>query len=190
MHSLHYYNPPQLGSISDILYNRHKYKVRLKTTEVLTELTFWMGDNKQVCATAEALAAIYANVVSWIDWAGENSYNGGTDKPYPELEKHCSHVYPAAVAKTLTSFGFDDSSGVFKLIFRSDPSIGAPSEVILPASKFANGYNVQIVPTGSLLQYKSDKRTFALFTSSPLKKGIDISVTITSKQLSSGPKVS
>ncbi|KAH7245032.1 putative cellulase [Fusarium tricinctum] len=179
VHSFHYYNPPQLGSISNTLYSRHKDNVRLKTAGVLTELTFWMGDGKQMSAMAEAMTATDANMVSWIGWAYENLYNGSTGKPYPELEKHYSRAYPAAVAGTPTSFGFDDSSGVFKLSFRSDPSIGAPTEVILPASTFPNGYDVRVVPAGSLLQYKSDKRTLALFTSGSLKNATDISVTIT-----------
>lgn len=181
VHSFHYYSPPQVGAISDTLRYRHKDNVRLKTAGVLTELTFWVGDDKQMRDMADAMTATDAHMVSWIGWACENLYKGTSGKPYPELQKHYSRAYPAAIAGTPTSFGFDENSGTFKLQFTSDPNIDAPTEIILPPSTFPNGYRVQISPVGSLGQYKRDKRTLALFTSSSLKEVTDISVTITRK---------
>lgn len=177
-HSFHYYHPPQLGPITDTLSNRHKDNVRLKTAGVLTELTFWTGYDKQMSAMADAMTATDANMVSWIGWAYENLYNGTSGKPYPELQKHYSRAYPAAIAGTPTSFGFDESSGTFKLQFTSDPNIDAPTEIILPTSTFPNGYRIQIFPDGSLVQYTSNRHTLALFTSTSLKNATDISVTI------------
>ncbi|KAM3465349.1 hypothetical protein MY5147_003870 [Beauveria neobassiana] len=181
VHSFHYYRPPQLGPISDTLANRHKDNVRLKTAGVLTELTFWMGDDKQMKAMDEAVKASDANMVSWLGWAYENLYNGTSGQPYPELQKHYSRAYPAAVAGTPKSFGFDESSGTFKLQFTSDPAIDAPTEIILPASTFPNGYNVQFTPETSLVQHEWDDRTLSLFTSQSLPSGTSISVTITRK---------
>ncbi|KAJ9300243.1 CAZyme family GH5 [Paecilomyces variotii] len=181
VHSFHYYHPPQVGAISDTLRNRHRDSVRLKTAGVLTELTFWVGDDKQMRDMADAMTATDAHMVSWIGWAYENLYKGTSGKPYPELQKHYSRAYPAAIAGTPTSFGFDENSGTFKLQFTSDPNIDAPTEIILPPSTFPNGYRVQISPVGSLGQYERDKRTLALFTSSSLQKATDISVTITRK---------
>ena len=181
VHSFHYYSPPQLGSISTTLGNRRKDSERLKTAGVLTELTFWMGDDKQMQNLADAMSATDASMVSWIGWAYENLYNGTSGQPYPELAKHYSRAYPAAVAGTPTSFSFDESSATFKLQFTSDPSIQAPTEIILPTSTFPNGYEVQVSPEGSLLQYVPDKRTLALFTSAGNKTAIDISVTISPK---------
>ncbi|EGU76089.1 hypothetical protein FOXB_13386 [Fusarium oxysporum f. sp. conglutinans Fo5176] len=181
VHSFHYYNPPQLGPLKDTLYNRHKDNVRLKTAGVLTELTFWMGDDKQMTGLVEAMSATDANMVSWIGWAYENLYNGTSGKPYPELEKHYSRAYPAAIAGTPTSFAFDVTSGIFKLNFTSDPDINAPTEIILPVSTFPNGYDIDILPRGSLRQYKPNKRTLALFTSSLVKETTSISVTITTR---------
>lgn len=181
VHSFHYYRPPQLGPISDTLANRHKDNVRLKTAGVLTELTFWMGDDKQMKAMDEAVKASDANMVSWLGWAYENLYNGTSGQPYPELQKHYSRAYPAAVAGTPKSFEFDESSGTFKLQFTSDPAIDAPTEIILPASTFPNGYNVQFTPETSLVQHEWDDRTLSLFTSQSLPSGTSISVTITRK---------
>lgn len=181
VHSFHYYHPPQVGAISDTFRNRHQDNVRLKTVGVLTELTFWVGDDNQMRDMADAMTATDAHMVSWIGWAYENLYKDTSGKPYPELQKHYSRAYPAAIAGTQVSFGFDENSGTFKLQFTSDPNIDAPTEIILPPSTFPNGYRVQIFPVGSLGQYKRDKRTLALFTSSSLKEVTDISVTITRK---------
>ncbi|KAJ1713580.1 glycoside hydrolase superfamily [Aspergillus flavus] len=181
VHSFHYYNPPQLGSISTTLSNRHKDNERLRTAGVLTELTFWMGDEKQMQGLADAMSATDANMVSWIGWAYENLYNGTSGQPYPELAKHYSRAYPAAVAGTPKSFSFADSSATFKLQFTSDPNIHAPTEIILPPSTFPNGYSVQVSPDGSVLQYAVDKRTLAFFTSTSITDATDISITITRK---------
>lgn len=179
VHSFHYYNPPQLGFISDTLSNRHKDNVRLKTAGVLTELTFWMGDDKQMSSLEEAMQATDEAMFSWVGWAYGNLYNGTTGKPFPELQKQYSRPYPAAVAGTPTSFNFKEASGIFMLQFTSDLKISAPTEIILPASTFPNGYSIQVSPAGSLLQYSPDKRTLALFTSSSIASGTSISVTIT-----------
>ncbi|VZH89687.1 unnamed protein product [Fusarium fujikuroi] len=181
VHSFHYYKPPQLGPLKDTLYNRQKDNVRLKTAGVLTELTFWMGDDKQMAGLAEAMTATDANMVSWIGWAYENLYNGASGKSYPQLQKHYSRAYPAAIAGTPTSFGFEETSGIFKLNFTSDPAIGAPTEIILPTSTFPNGYEVRVLPSGSLLQYEPDDRTLALFTSKAMRKEIEISIEVSSK---------
>ncbi|KAJ6779534.1 hypothetical protein PWT90_09763 [Aphanocladium album] len=181
VHSFHYYHPPQLGSISDTLSNRRKDNERLKTAGVLTELTFWMGDDKQMSSMAEAMKATDDSMVSWIGWAYENLYDGTSGNPHPELQKHYSRAYPSAVAGTPNSFGFDESSGAFKLEFKTDSSIDAPTEIILPASTFPNGYNVQIFPSSSLVQHSPDNRTLALFTSKSLASGTVVSVTVTRK---------
>ncbi|GFF45543.1 endoglycoceramidase [Aspergillus lentulus] len=178
VHSFHYYSPPQLSSISTTLDNRRKDNERLRTAGVLTELTFWMGDDKQMQGLADAMSVTDANMVSWIGWAYENLYNGTSGQPYPELAKHYSRAYPAAVAGTPNSFSFDESSGTFTLQFTSEPSIKAPTEIILPPSTFPNGYKVQVLPDGSLLQYVVNKRTLALFTSTSIKNAIKISVTV------------
>ena len=181
VHSFHYYSPPQPGSISTTLNNRHKDNERLKTAGVLTEFTFWMGDNKQMQDLADAVSATDANMVSWIGWAYENLYNGTSGQPYPELAKHYSRAYPAAVAGTPKSFSFSEGEATFKLQFTSDPNIDAPTEIILPPSTFPNGYKVQVSPHGSLRQYALDKRTLALFTPTSIKNATDISVTISPK---------
>lgn len=170
-----------MGSISSTLKNRHKDNERLKTAGVLTELTFWMGDDKQMQGLADAMEATDSNMVSWIGWAYENLYNGTTGHAYPELAKHYSRAYPAAVAGTPKSFSFAEDSGTFKLQFAADPSIDAPTEIILPSSTFPGGYKVEVSPKDSLVQHKRDKRTLALFTSNSIEKATDISVTVSRK---------
>lgn len=181
VHSFHYYSPPQLGSISQTLNNRHKDNERLRTAGVLTELTFWMGNEKQMQDLTDAMAATDASMVSWIGWAYENLYNGTSGRPYPELAKHYSRAYPAAVAGNPTRFSFSESSGNFNLQFTSDPSISAPTEIILPPSTFPNGYDVHVSPEGSLLQYAFDKRTLALFHPRDIMNTTEISITISAK---------
>ncbi|KAJ5981076.1 hypothetical protein N7481_008374 [Penicillium waksmanii] len=181
VHSFHYYSPPQLGSISQTLSNRHKDNERLRAAGVLTELTFWMGNEKQMQDLADAMAATDASMVSWIGWAYENLYNGTSGRPYPELAKQYGRAYPAAVAGDPTSFSFSESSGTFNLQFTSDTSIDAPTEIILPPSTFPSGYEVHVSPKGSLLQYTFDKRTLALFTAQAIMNATEISITVSAK---------
>jgi endoglycosylceramidase len=180
--SFHYYSPPQWYDISAALDHRRKDNKRLKTAGVLTELTFWMGNDKQMQGLADAMSATDANMVSWIGWAYENLYHCKSGQPHPELAKYYSRAYPAAVAGTPNSFSFDQSSATFKLQFTSDPNIEAPTEIILPPSMFPNGYEVKVSPAGSLLQYVPDKRTLALFTSTSIKDAIGINVTVSRNQ--------
>lgn len=179
--SFHYYNPPQLGSISDTLYNRRKDSIRLKTAAVMTEFTFWMGDAKQMQSITDAVTAADANMVSWMGWAYENLYDGSTGKPHPELAGHYSRAYPSAVSGEPKSFGYDESSATFRLQFVTDPTTSAPTEIILPVSSFPRGYNVQVTPAGSLLSFARDERTLALFTSGSLTSPTTVSVVITPK---------
>ncbi|KYK59924.1 cellulase [Drechmeria coniospora] len=181
VHSYHYYRPPQIGSISNTLKNRHEDNVRLKTAGVLTELEFWMGDDAQMQRLDEAMTATDEHMVSWIGWAYENLYNRTSGEPHPPLAKHYSRAYPAAVAGTPLGFGFDARSRTFKLRFTSNPAMHAPTEIILPRSQFPNGYNVQVHPFGSLVSFPRDPRTLALFTSSNLKYATEITVVITAK---------
>ncbi|KAJ6445230.1 glycoside hydrolase superfamily [Purpureocillium lavendulum] len=181
VHSFHYYSPPQLGSISTTLDNRRKDNERLKTAGVLTELTFWMGDDKQMQGLSDAMSATDASLFSWIGWAYENLYNGTSGQPYSDLAKHYSRAYPAAVAGSVKSFSFSGDSGTLKLQFTSDQDIQAPTELILPTPTFPNGYSVQVSPEGSLLQYVRDTRTLALFTATGVKHATEITVTVTRK---------
>ena len=191
VHSWHYYSPPQLGSIYDTIYNRNKDNERLGTAGVLTEFTFWVGDEGEGTPAKmedleEAVAATDANMVSWIGWGYTFLYNGTTGQPFPELAKHYSRPYPAAVAGIPKSYGFDEDSGTFKLHFTSDPKIHAPTEIILPTPKFPDGYSVEISPEGSLLQHVPDDLTLALFTN--VENATDINVTITRKWLRTGTR--
>ena len=179
VHSYHYYSPPQIGPISNTLENRHKDNVRLKTAGVLTELTFWMGDDEQMQELEDAMTATDASMVSWIGWAYENLYDGSSGQPHAELAKHYSRPYPAAVAGVPKSFSFDKESRTFRLEFTSNVEIDAPTEIILPRGTFHSGFKVQVVPAGSLVQYKRDARTLALFTSTTVPNATDIAVTIT-----------
>lgn len=187
VHSFHYYSPPQLGSISDTLSNRHKDNQRLKTAGVLTELTFWTDPDKQKNSNmmdnlADAMAATDANMVSWIGWAYENLYEGKTGQPHPELAKQYSRPYPAAVAGTPTSFGYDEASATFTLHFVLDRGNNAPTEIMLPESTFPNGYTVHISPEGSMLQYSPNRRTLSLFRASNIQGATaEILVTVVGK---------
>ncbi|KAF7720599.1 hypothetical protein EC973_007058 [Apophysomyces ossiformis] len=170
-----------LGSISDTIQNRQKDNQRLKTASVLTELTFWMGDQKQMNQLNDAMEATDKYMVSWIGWAYENLYDRATGKPYPDLAVHYSRAYPTAVAGTPTSYSFDESSATFTLTYKVDTTIDAPTEIMLPARTFPNGYNVNISPANSVVSYTVDNRTLALFVTNSTKNGDAISITITKK---------
>ncbi|KAI1916557.1 hypothetical protein LOZ52_002830 [Ophidiomyces ophidiicola] len=179
VHSFHYYRPPQLGTIADTLYNRRKDSQRLKTAGVLTELWFKTGDAKTMRGMEDAMSATDEKMVSWIGWTYDHLYNGTTGQPYPELARHYSRPYPAAVAGNPKSYHFDPSSGTFKLVFIVDPKIKAPTELILPALTYPQGFKVQVSPDTALREFPRDKRTLALFTAPSITTATEISVTIT-----------
>ncbi|KAI1962363.1 hypothetical protein LOZ58_002702 [Ophidiomyces ophidiicola] len=179
VHSFHYYRPPQLGTIADTLYNRRKDNRRLKTAGVLTELWFKTGDAKTMRAMEDAMSATDEKMFSWIGWTYDHLYNGTTGEPYPELARHYSRPYPAAVAGNPKSYHFDPSSGTFKLVFIVDPKIKAPTELILPTLTYPQGFKVQVSPHTALREFPRDKRTLALFTAPSITTATEISVTIT-----------
>lgn len=179
VHSFHYYNPPQLGSVGDTIKNRLKDNERLKTAAMMTEFHFWLADDKAAANLQEAVNVADEHMMSWMGWAYENLYNGG-NVPHPDLAKHYSRAYPSAVAGTPAKYGFNPSDSSFTLTYTVKKSITAPTEIILPVPTYPNGYNVSVSPsTAGLVQYKADSRTLALFNSDSTPDGQSVTVTIT-----------
>ncbi|KAI9300143.1 glycoside hydrolase superfamily [Cunninghamella echinulata] len=181
VHSFHYYKPPQLGSLSKTLENRQKDNKRLKTAGVMTEFTFWMGDDKQMADLQTNVNTADQYMVSWMGWAYENLYNYQTKEMYPVLAKHYSRAYPSAVAGIPTSFFFNPSDQSFQLEFTTKKSTTAPTELILPKPTYPNGYNVTFTPKDALIPYRVDDRTLALFTAENVKDNQQVIVTIQKK---------
>ncbi|CAO3588947.1 unnamed protein product [Absidia cylindrospora] len=181
VHSFHYYKPPQLSSLATTLTNRQKDNVRLKTAGVLTEFTFWMGDQKQMDDLQTAVNTADEHMVSWMGWAYENLYNTTSGNPYPELAKHYSRAYPSAISGIPNSFAFNPSDQSFALEFAVNKAVDAPTELILPKPTYPNGYTVSISPADSLVQYVVDDRTLALFNADTTKDGQVVKVSITKK---------
>ncbi|KAI8877669.1 glycoside hydrolase family 5 protein [Backusella circina FSU 941] len=168
--SFHYYSPPQLGSIEDTIKNRITDNKRLKTASVLTEFTMWMGDSTQMSNIQSAVDTSDKYMTSWMGWAYENLYNSdGT--PHPELKAHYSRAYPSAIAGTPQSFGFNSADSSFSLVYAVKMSIDAPTEIVLPAGTYPNGYTVTISPSGSISQVVKDPRTLALFATTTATEG-------------------
>ncbi|ORX56199.1 putative cellulase [Hesseltinella vesiculosa] len=176
--SFHYYNPPQVGSVSTTIQNRLKDNQRLKTASVMTEFTMWMGDANQMSGMVDAVTSADTYMMSWMGWAYENLYNSSR-MPYPELQAHYSRAYPTAVAGTPTSFKFDESTATFNLVYNINASNGAPTEIMLSPLTYPNGYNVTMNPAQSLVTYTVDNRTLALFPADSTQDGTSITVTIT-----------
>jgi endoglycosylceramidase len=182
VHSFHYYKPPQLGSLDTTLTNRQKDNVRLKTAGVLTEFTFWMGNQQQMDDLQTAVTTADSHMMSWFGWAYENLYNGSRGEFHPELAKHYSRAYPAAVSGTPTAFAFNPADSSFSLSFTVKKAVdNAPTELILPKPTYPNGYNVTVEPADSLVQFVVDDRTLALFTADATQDGQKIKVTIQKK---------
>lgn len=179
--SFHYYSPPQVGSIATTIQNRLKDNVRLKTASMMTEFTFWLSDAAAASKLQEAVNTADTYMMSWMGWAYENLYDGN-GVAHPDLAKHYSRAYPAAVAGIPTKFAFNPTDSSFSLTYTIKKSITAPTEIILPAPTYPNGYNVSISPgTTALVQYKVDSRTLALFSSDATPDGQAVTITITKK---------
>jgi endoglycosylceramidase len=178
--SYHYYNPPQVGTIEDTFKHRIQDNQRLKTASVLTEHTMWMGDSTQMTNIQFAVDKADQYMMSWMGWAYENLYNS-TKQPYPEIAAFYSRAYPSAIAGTPTSFHFNSTDSSFALVYTVKKSVAAPTEIVLPAYTYPNGYNVSVTPAGSVVQYVKDTRTLSLFTADATADSQTISVTITKK---------
>jgi endoglycosylceramidase len=59
--------------------------------------------------------------------------------------------YPRAVAGVPVSFGFDPASGTFELVYETDPSIDAPTEILVPVSRhYPDGYEATVSGPASI----------------------------------------
>ena len=197
VHSFHYYNPPQLGTIEDTIKNRIKDNLRLKTAAMLTEVEFWQTDAKGLTALHTATDTADKYMMSWMGWyvlrccshqhiliflyrAYENLYDTTTNLMRPELASEYSRAYASAVAGVPTSFGFNRNDSSFTLTYKVKKSITAPTELILPVPTYPNGYNVTFSPsTAGLVQYKADDRTLAIFNGDNTPDGQSVTITIT-----------
>ncbi|KAI8080047.1 glycoside hydrolase superfamily [Halteromyces radiatus] len=179
--SFHYYRPPQIGAITTTLANRADDSKRLNTAAVMTEFTMWMGDQSQMDGIQTAVNAADDYMVSWMGWAYENLYDANGTM-YAALAKHYSRAYPQAISGTPDKFTFNTTDSSFSLVFHADPTIDAPTELILPKDTFPNGYNVSFTPADALVPYAlDDQRTLALFTQPSIQSGQAISISITKK---------
>jgi endoglycosylceramidase len=93
--------------------------------------------------------------LSWTYWAamqfddptGGDAYEGllnqMTRKPYPAMARALAVPYPAATAGTPGRQRFTAGTLTFVYDYRSNPSIGAPTEVVVPSYTFSHGYTAQ-----------------------------------------------
>lgn len=64
----------------------------------------------------------------------------GNDKP--ELLDTLVRPYPARVAGTPISYGFDESTRTFTLDYEPDHGVAAPTEIVVPARVYPDGFEV------------------------------------------------
>ena len=71
--------------------------------------------------------------------AYEGLLNQMTRKPYPAMARSLAVPYPAATAGTPGRQRFTAATLTFVYDYRSNPSIGAPTEVVVPRYTFPAG---------------------------------------------------
>jgi endoglycosylceramidase len=95
-----------------------------------------------------------ANLVGWIYWQWINyddptgSHSSALWPPRratPSQLDVLSETYASAIAGTPTSMSFDPSTAAFSLHYRSNPSIKAPTVIVVPvATHYSHGYCLRV----------------------------------------------
>jgi len=79
-------------------------------------------------------------------WAYDNSDGYGLVNPdgseKPLLDDTVARPYPARVAGDPVSYAFDAATSAFTFVYTPDPSLAVPTEVIVPARVYPNGFTV------------------------------------------------
>ncbi len=65
--------------------------------------------------------------------------------------------YPMATAGELLRSGFNAYTRIFRMVFRQDPAISAPTEIYVPKAQYPQGYQVQVSDGRYEKQYAKQK---------------------------------
>jgi endoglycosylceramidase len=111
---------------------------------------------------------------------GGGMYDANTQQMIPYMRKELSRTYATAVAGNQTFAQFNPDTGVYQMTFLVDTNIPLPTEVYFSQSQYyTNGYNVQVVPQGSLI-FSLARTNLLYFTHTDIASfGQSISITIT-----------
>ncbi len=85
-------------------------------------------------------SAIWAYNPTDVEWNDENTSlvnPGGGEKPHVDV---FVRPYPARIAGTPLSYGFDAETGTFSLSFRADPGPRGPTEIVVPGRTYPAGF--------------------------------------------------
>lgn len=105
---------------------------------------------------ANVAALADRNLLSWTYWAGLQLHDptGGpgegllgevSRRPDRARAAVLARTYPLATAGVPVQQSFDVATGWFKLIYRADPAVHAPTEIVVPvAYHYPHGYTVSV----------------------------------------------
>jgi endoglycosylceramidase len=105
---------------------------------------------------ARVAAMADARSLSWAEWAGlqlhdpgangtpEAVLNDTTRQPEPALATALARAYPFATSGTPGPSTFDTTTAAFAYSYTPDPRIKAPTEIVLPAWRYAHGYTATV----------------------------------------------
>jgi endoglycosylceramidase len=112
------------------------------------------GATTDTADLARITADADANLVGWIYWQWINyadptgSHSSALWPPRAATASQLqvlSQTYASAIAGTPLSTSFDPSTGSFELRYRSNPTITAPTVIVVPESThYPHGYCVQV----------------------------------------------
>jgi len=89
-------------------------------------------------------SAIWAYNPTDVEWNQENTSlvePGGAEKPHVDA---LVRPYPSRIAGTPLAFGFDPGTRTFTLSFRADPGCRGPTEVVVPARTYPEGFETRL----------------------------------------------
>ena len=85
------------------------------------------------------------NFASWTYWDSP-FFNTTTGEVRYNLVKHFARVYASATAGIPTSMSYNVQTKKFMFTFTPNPSISAPTEIVIPPLSYPNGFNVVLSP--------------------------------------------
>lgn len=113
-------------------------------------------------------------LVSWMYWHHPGGVDGLDSELPDEVESQIVRPYPQATAGTPESLSFDPVTGAFAYRFAPDPSVTAPTSIVVPGRQYPDGYDVRVTNGVATSADQSGRLTVE-----PDGSGADVSVEVT-----------
>jgi endoglycosylceramidase len=101
----------------------------------------WFDDENRALFLDDTLRMLESATSGWAYWECSGFFGDAND----EFRRLLTGPYPRRVAGAPVSYGFDEQTRVFELVFEDRPAIDGPTEIYLPATRdYPNGWGLLV----------------------------------------------